>query len=94
MLKRYPHNAVIRYTTTTDDGTGIPTETTVEIPINDGRYDPGAGNKNLDYKAKFYCPTLSVNRFSLDGAVLVFAGKEFSIANLFEYQNHTEIWLE
>ncbi|WP_417444642.1 hypothetical protein [Joostella sp.] len=94
MLKRYPHSAQIKYTTSIDDGSGIPTTEPVTIDIEEGRYDPTGQNTNLDYSAKFYCPTLSVNRFQYDGAKLVFAGKTFSIVNLFNYQTHCEIWLE
>lgn len=94
MLDRYPHTAEIKYTTTVDDGSGIPVEETVTIDIPKGRYDPGTGNKNLDYSGKFYCPTISKDRFKYDGAKLIFSGMEFVIVNLFEYQTHCEIWLE
>lgn len=94
MIKRYPHTATIKINKEIDNGTGIPEIENKEISIK-GRYEPTGQSKNIDYKAKFYCPKIEdLSFFQADGAKLIFNGKTFVIVNLFNYQTHCEIWLE
>ncbi len=94
MIKRYPHKAVIKINTEIDNGTAIPDVVDKEITLQ-GRYEPTGQSKNIDYKAKFYCPKIDgLSFFEVDGTQLIFEGKTFVITNLFNYQTHCEIWLE
>lgn len=93
MLKRYPHIGKIKISTETDNGTSTPNIAESEIDVK-GRYEPVGQNKALDYSAKFYCKTNSINQFDVDGQKFIFEGKQFKIVQLHNYQSHCEIWLE
>tara|TARA_Y100001963_G_C6730766_1_gene423784 strand:+ start:527 stop:811 length:285 start_codon:yes stop_codon:yes gene_type:complete len=94
MIQRYPHTGVIEIETLSKDP--LPTKTTQEIEVK-GRYEPAPGNKNLDYKAKFYCRKLeAINEQpdSLDGKKLIVLGRSITITKAFNYQTHCELWLD
>lgn len=92
MRVRYPHKAIIQLKGQTQDENGDWVDDGCKIKIK-GRYEPSSGNKNIDYTAKFYCPIIEVESFSLDEAKLIYKRKEFAITKHHNYQIHCEIWL-
>lgn len=93
IITRYPHTAKIIVTTESDSADGIPDTTPTEIDLK-GRFEPASQVKNIDYSAKFYCKSIDVDAFQVDGQQFVYKGKYFKITQLFNYQTHCEIWLE
>ncbi len=94
MIQRYPHTAVIEIETLSDDP--LPTKTTQEIEVK-GRYEPAPGNKNLDYKAKFYCAKLDALKedpHALDGKEMKIFGRSIDIVKGWNFQIHCELWLD
>lgn len=99
MIDRYPHTAVVKISTESNDP--IPVISKSEFTIEKGRYEPangvGGGTNNLNYSAKFYCPILPQLKETphfLDGQKLFVNGKTIGIAKAWNYQSHCEIWLD
>jgi hypothetical protein len=100
-MVRYPHTASLIIRSDSENGKPILDDnndpivnaepTKIELT---GRYEPNSGKKNLDYSAKFYTSRLDSVPFSKDGHSLEFEGMEFSVVQLYNYQNHCEVWLE
>lgn len=91
---RYPHSATIQVKTLTDDP--FPKEVTTLIEVT-GRYEPAAGNVNLNYSAKFFCPLLDIlkdNPHALDGQQMSINGRTIGISKAWNYQIHCELWLD
>lgn len=93
MFTRYPHTGIIRTITENEQTDGISEFVTADVNIK-GRFEPTSQNKNIDYSAKFYCKTVDVEGFEVDGHQFIYNGKQFKIVQLFNYQTHCEIWLE
>ncbi|WP_417885512.1 hypothetical protein [Zunongwangia sp.] len=95
MIQRYPHTAVIEIETLSDDP--LPTKTTQDIEVK-GRYESAPGNKNIDYKAKFFCDKtpdiLKADPNALDGKKLLIFGRSITIRQAWPYQTHCELWLD
>lgn len=99
MISRYPHTAVIRLTTQSNDP--IPVISTTEFTIEKGRYEPangiGGGSNTLNYSAKFFCPVLDQLKETphlLNGQKMVIDGREIGISSAWNYQSHCAIWLD
>ncbi|CAL67390.1 hypothetical protein [Christiangramia forsetii] len=95
MINRFPHTATIKLETV---GEGkLPEVTKEEITLK-GRYEPEKGNKNLDYKAKFYCEQtpeqLKSNPHAFDDQKMDIFGRSITIKQAWPYQTHCELWLD
>ena len=97
MIKRYPHTATISIESVIDNGTAFPDTNITEVDVK-GRYEPNGGNKSLDYSAKFFCKEklslLNDDPYALDGQKMAFGGRDIGIVKAWNYQTHTEIWLD
>ncbi|MEI6865563.1 hypothetical protein [Flavicella sp.] len=100
-MVRYPHIAYLIVRSESflgkpkldENGDSISVEEPVKTELT-GRYEPKSGNKNLDYSGVFYTKKLDVVPFEKDGHYLEVNGKEYTVVQLDNYQNHCEICLE
>lgn len=93
MINRYPHTGFLIESSESRDENGDFIVNPQRKKIK-GRFEPSAGKKNLDYSAKFFCQLLNLASFEVDEKRFEFEGKSFKITQFFNYQTHTEIWLD
>lgn len=92
-MVRYPHTATIKIEGGSKDANGDFITNSSETPI-EGRYEPAAQKKALDYSGKFYSNRLNFQPFQLEGQKLIYESIEFEIVQFHNYQNSCELWLK